>query len=62
MSVEALTRRDIIDILIGDDEVEAEYGIEQLLAFLVGDSHYILHIELGDLACIVFVSVIDVCD
>lgn len=36
MSVEALTRRDIIDILIGDDEVEAEYGIELHMKYLSG--------------------------
>lgn len=36
MSVEALTRRDIIDILIGDDGVEAEYGLELYMRYLSG--------------------------
>lgn len=36
MSVEALTRRDIIDILIGDDGVEAEYGLELHMRYQSG--------------------------
>lgn len=36
MSVEALTRRDIIDILIGDDGVEAEYGLELYMRYQSG--------------------------
>ena len=36
MSIEALMRRDIIDILIGDDGIEAEYGLELYMRYQSG--------------------------
>ena len=36
MSIDALTRRDIIDILIGDDKVEVEYGLRLQMRYLSG--------------------------